>query len=391
MDYVFFFFLSIRKGFLGPPRKLMDLTSWVIIPFLFGSIGIYGLVRLLRRLRSSAYIQDAVVVITGATSGLGKECAKVFYKAGAQLVLCGRNEEGLKDLINELCRIRKGSVQGSYSLARDSDESHTAILGTAPGTEERSVRLHVFLCDRTLQSECRQQRRVLPCDTHPSLAQFHKPHIVIFDLSDVEAVANAAKEILQLVGKVDILINNAGISYRGTILNTKVSVDRMIMDTNYFGPVALTKALLPSMIKNKRGHIVAISSVQGKISIPFRSAYSASKHATQAFCDCLRAEMVPHDIAVTVVSPGYIQTNLSLNAVTDDGSRYGVMDKNTAEGRTPEEVARIVFRAVGERSKDVLVAGLVPTLAVYLRALAPKIFFSIMAARAKKERKFKDA
>ncbi|XP_077131457.1 dehydrogenase/reductase SDR family member 7B isoform X2 [Ranitomeya variabilis] len=309
----------------------MDLTSWVIIPFLFGSIGIYGLVRLLRRLRSSAYIQDAVVVITGATSGLGKECAKVFYKAGAQLVLCGRNEEGLKDLINELCRTRKGSIQ------------------------------------------------------------FHKPHIVIFDLSDVEAVANAAKEILQLVGKVDILINNAGISYRGTILNTKVSVDRMIMDTNYFGPVALTKAFLPSMIKNKRGHIVAISSVQGKISIPFRSAYSASKHAMQAFCDCLRAEMVPHDIAVTVVSPGYIQTNLSLNAVTDDGSRYGVMDKNTAEGRTAEEVARIVFRAVGERSKDVLVAGLVPTLAVYLRALAPKIFFSIMAARAKKERKFKDA
>ncbi|XP_073504009.1 dehydrogenase/reductase SDR family member 7B [Phyllobates terribilis] len=320
-----------RKGFFGPTRKLMDLTSWVIIPFLFGSIGIYGLVRLLQRLRSGAYIQDAIVVITGATSGLGKECAKVFYKAGAQLVLCGRNEEGLKDLINELSRTRKGSIQ------------------------------------------------------------FHKPHIVIFDLSDVEAVANAAKEILQLVGKVDILINNAGISYRGTILNTKVSVDRMIMDTNYFGPVALTKAVLPSMIKNKRGHIVAISSVQGKISIPFRSAYSASKHATQAFFDCLRAEMVPHDIAVTVVSPGYIQTNLSLNAVTDDGSTYGVMDKNTAEGKTPEEVALIVFRAVGERSKDVLVAGLVPTLAVYLRALAPKIFFSIMAARAKKERKFKDA
>lgn len=320
-----------KKGISGSKRKLMDLTSWVIIPFLFGSIGIYGLFRLLQRLRSSAYIQDATVVITGATSGLGKECAKVFYKAGAQLVLCGRNEEGLKDLINELSRIRKGSIQ------------------------------------------------------------FHKPHMVIFDLSDVEAVASAANEILHLAGKVDILINNAGISYRGTILNTKVSVDRMIMDTNYFGPVALTKALLPSMIKNKRGHIVAISSVQGKISIPFRSAYSASKHATQAFFDCLRAEMVPHDIAVTVISPGYIQTNLSLNAVTDDGSKYGVMDKTTAEGRTPEEVAQIVLRAVGERSKDVLVAGLVPTFAVYLRALAPKIFFSLMASRAKKERKLKNA
>ncbi|XP_063790248.1 dehydrogenase/reductase SDR family member 7B isoform X1 [Pseudophryne corroboree] len=320
-----------KKNITYSKLKLMDLTSWVIIPVLLGSVGIYSLFKVLQKLRSSAYIQDAAVVITGATSGLGKECAKVFYKAGARLVLCGRNEERLKDLINELNQMRKGS------------------------------------------------------------SQRHKPHMVIFDLSDVDTVTSAAKEILHLVGNVDILINNAGISYRGTILNTKVSVDRMIMDTNYFGPVALTKALLPSMIKNKKGHIVAISSVQGKISIPFRSAYSASKHATQAFFDCLRAEMAPHDIAVTLINPGYIQTNLSLNAVTDDGSKYGVMDKTTAEGRTAEEVAKIVFNAVGERSKEVLVAGLVPTLAVYLRALAPKLFFSLMAARAKKERKLKDA
>lgn len=309
----------------------MDLTSGVIIPVLIGSIGVYGLFKVLQKLRSSAYVQDAVVVITGATSGLGKECAKVFYKAGAQLVLCGRNEERLKDLINELSRMPKGTIQR------------------------------------------------------------YKPHMVIFDLSDVEAVTSAAEEILHLAGKVDILINNAGISYRGTIRDTKISVDRMIMDTNYFGPVALTKALLPSMIKNKRGHIVAISSIQGKISIPFRSAYSASKHATQAFFDCLRAEMAPHEIEVTVISPGYIQTNLSLNAVTGDGSKYGVMDKTTAEGTSAEEVAQIVLRAVGERSKEVLVAGLVPILAVYLRPLAPKIFFSLMAARAKKERKLKDA
>nr|DBA20177.1 TPA: hypothetical protein GDO54_015893 [Pyxicephalus adspersus] len=205
----------------------MDLTSWVILPFLIGSIGIYSLFKVLQKLRTSAYIQDAVVVITGATSGLGK---------------------------------------GKY---------------------------------------------------------MYKPHTVIFDLSDVEAVTSAANEILHLAGKVDILINNAGISFRGNILNTEINVDRMIMDTNYFGPVALTKALLPSMIKNKRGHVVAISSIQGKISIPFRSAYSASKHATQAFFDCLRAEMVPYNIDVTVISPGYIQTNLSLNAVTEDGSKYG--------------------------------------------------------------------
>ncbi|XP_018090138.1 dehydrogenase/reductase SDR family member 7B isoform X2 [Xenopus laevis] len=309
----------------------MDLTSWAIFPLLLASIGVYGLYKLLQKLRSGAYLQAAVVVITGATSGLGKECAKVFYAAGSHLVLCGRDEERLKDLVQELNNMRLKSTQ------------------------------------------------------------LHKPHMVIFDLSDVEAVNTAAKEILHLAGRVDILINNAGISYRGTILDTKVSVDRMVMDTNYFGPVALTKALLPSMIKNRRGHVVVISSVQGKISIPFRSAYSASKHATQAFFDCLRAEMSPYDIDVTVVNPGYIKTNLSLNAVTGDGSGYGVMDKNTADGRTPEEVAQTVLRAVGERRKELLVAGLVPTLAVYLRTLAPTLFFSIMSARAKKERKLKDS
>uniref|UniRef100_A0A8C5QXS4 Dehydrogenase/reductase SDR family member 7B n=1 Tax=Leptobrachium leishanense TaxID=445787 RepID=A0A8C5QXS4_9ANUR len=255
-------FLAERKrGF--SPLKMTDLTSWAIIPLLLGSVGVYSLYRLLQRLRSSAYVQGAVVVITGATSGLGKECAKVFYSAGSQLVLCGRNEERLDDLVRELGRMRKGSIQT------------------------------------------------------------HKPHKVIFDLSDVEAVDSASHEILNNVGKVDILINNAGISYRGNILKTKVSVDRMIMDINYFGPVALTKALLPSMIKNGRGHIVVISSVQGKISIPFRSAYAASKHATQAFFDCLRAEMAATEIEVTVVNPGYIKTNLSMNAVTDDGSIYG--------------------------------------------------------------------
>lgn len=311
--------------------KIMDITSMAIIPLLLGSVGVFGLFKLLQRLRTRVYIQDAVVVITGATSGLGKECAKLFYKAGARLVLCGRDREKLQDLVQEL---------------------------TSSGHKSEKI---------------------------------HKPHTVTFDLADIEAVSSAAEEILKCVGNVDILINNAGISYRGTILDTAVDVDKMVMETNYFGPIALTKAILPSMIKKRSGHIVVISSVQGKISIPFRSAYAASKHATQAFFDCLRAEMEPYEIDVTVVSPGYIQTNLSLNAVTGDGSKYGVMDKNTAEGMSPADVALAVFSAIGEKKKDVLLAGLLPTLAVYLRTLAPKVFFSLMASRAKKERKSKSS
>ncbi|XP_006161691.1 dehydrogenase/reductase SDR family member 7B isoform X1 [Tupaia chinensis] len=245
--------------------RVMDvITSAAILPLLLGCLGVFGLFRLLQWMRMKAYLRNAVVVITGATSGLGKECAKVFYAAGAKLVLCGRNTEALEELTQELSALRA------------------------------------------------------------TTAQTHKPRTVTFDLTDPGAIIAAAAEILQCFGCVDILVNNAGISYRGAIMETPVDVDKRVMETNYFGPVALTKALLPSMIKRRQGHIIAISSIQGKISIPFRSAYAASKHATQAFFDCLRAEMEQYEIEVTVISPGYIHTNLSLNAITADGSRYGV-------------------------------------------------------------------
>nr|XP_017529409.2 dehydrogenase/reductase SDR family member 7B isoform X1 [Manis javanica] len=221
--------------------------------------------------------------------------------------------------------------------------------------------------------------------------QTHKPYMVTFDLTDSGSIVAATAEILRCFGCVDVLINNAGVSYRGAIVDTTMEVDKKVMETNYFGPVALTKALLPSMIKRRQGHIVAISSIQGKISIPFRSAYAASKHATQAFFDCLRAEMEQYEIKVTVISPSYIQTSLSLNAITADGSKYGVMDKTTAKGRSPVEVAQDVLAAVGRKKKDVILADLAPSLAVYLRTLAPGLFFSLMASRARKERRPKNS
>ncbi|NXY81968.1 DRS7B reductase, partial [Alcedo cyanopectus] len=197
---------TVQKG------KLMDFTSTVIIPLLFGSLGIFGLYRLLQWVRMRAYLQGAVVLITGATSGLGKECAKAFHAAGSRLVLCGRDGEKLKELVQQLSTVTN------------------------------------------------HQKNT------------YKPHAVVFDLSNTKAVLNAAEEILKYSGHVDILINNAGISFRGTVVDTGLDVDKKVMETNYFGPIALTKALLPSMIKRRQGHIVAISSIQGKISIPFRSA-----------------------------------------------------------------------------------------------------------------------
>ncbi|XP_064350916.1 dehydrogenase/reductase SDR family member 7B isoform X2 [Camelus dromedarius] len=253
----------MRRKSLLQARVMDFLTSTAVLPLLFGCVGVFSLLKLLQWLRMKAYIRDAVVVITGATSGLGRECARVFYAAGAKLVLCGRNAKALEELTEELAASQAAKVQT------------------------------------------------------------HRPCSVTFDLSDPGCIVGAAAEILRCFGHVDVLINNAGVGYRGTVVDTSTDVDRRVMEINYFGPVALTKALLPSMVRRRQGHVVAISSIQGRISIPFRSAYAASKHATQAFFDCLRAELEQCDIEVTVISPGYIHTNLSLNAITASGARYG--------------------------------------------------------------------
>ncbi|XP_069762112.1 dehydrogenase/reductase SDR family member 7B isoform X2 [Narcine bancroftii] len=309
---------------------LVQITSSNLLPLVLGGVGLIIFYRLLHWMKERAYIQDAVVVITGASSGLGKDCARVFHAAGAKLVLCGRDRQKLGELTQEL-------------------------TGKANGKKKT-----------------------------------YTPHVVIFDLTDVDTVSSSAEEILNYYGYVDVLINNAGISYRGNILETTVSVDKEVMNVNYFGPIALTKAILPSMVQRRRGHIAVISSVQGKIAIPFRSAYAASKHACQAFFDCLRAEVEQYQVQVSVISPGYIQTSISLNAVTGNGSKYGVMDKNTAEGYKPHVVAEAILTAVCRKKKDVVMAGFLPTIAIYLRTLVPSLFFPIMAARAKKECKMKD-
>ncbi|XP_075942362.1 dehydrogenase/reductase SDR family member 7B isoform X1 [Anarhichas minor] len=306
-----------------------------VLQLVLVSAGILLLYRILVRLRPGAALQDAVVVITGASSGLGKECARVFHAAGARLVLCGRDAARLQQVVQEL---------------------------TASSTSSRPQ-----VCTQT-----------------------YTPSTVVFDLSDTDTVHRAAEEILKCYGRVDVLINNAGISYRGNILDTHLSVQRDVMETNYFGSIALTQALLPSMVHRRSGHIVVISSVQGKIAIPYRSAYAASKHATQAYFDCLRAEIEHYGIPVTVISPGYIRTSLSVNAVTGDGSKYGVLDKSTATGWDPRDVAQAVLKAVRHRSKDVVLAGPLPSVAIYLRTMWPALFFKLMSSRARKEQKPKD-
>uniref|UniRef100_A0A1Q3F839 Putative 11beta-hydroxysteroid dehydrogenase type 1 n=1 Tax=Culex tarsalis TaxID=7177 RepID=A0A1Q3F839_CULTA len=264
-----------------------------------------------------------VVLITGASSGLGEALAHTFFLAGCKVVLAARRKD-------ELERVRKDLL-----------ELHTTVVT-------------------------------------------HSPVVIAIDLSDINSLPAKVKEILEIHGQIDMIINNAGISVRSDCVSSAMDVDIKVMLVNYFGTVALSKACLPSMMKRKEGRIVCVSSVQGKFSIPHRSAYGASKHALQAFCDSLRAEMAEHNVKVTLVSPGYIRTALSYNALTGTGSQYGKMDPTTESGSSPEKVAKRILKAVLRDEQDIIIAPIAPLIAYWIRHLCPPLYFYIMARRAKK-------
>ncbi len=182
--------------------------------------------------------------------------------------------------------------------------------------------------------------------------------IQVLDISDYEKVAAVLQTILtQTDNAVDILINNAGISQRALAAQTQLSVDKQLMDTNYLGTIAVTKAVLPVFLQKRKGHIVTITSVVGKIGTPMRSSYAASKHALHGFFDSLRAEL-PETIAVTLICPGFVQTNVSINALTGDGTPQQIMDNATANGLTPDKFCQSALRAIAARKPEVAIAGI---------------------------------
>ena len=180
--------------------------------------------------------------------------------------------------------------------------------------------------------------------------------ILPLDLTNFDAEL-AAQQAAAFFGPIDVLVNNAGISQRGTVLQTEMSVYRRILELDFFACVSLTKALLPGMVASKRGHIVTISSVVGYVGTPLRSGYAAAKHALHGFYDALRAEVWREGVKVTLVCPGFIKTNVSLNAITGDGGNHGLMDSGQLRGMEPAECARQIWAAVAADKEEVLVGA----------------------------------
>lgn len=266
------------------------------------------------QVRMKKTFQNKTVWITGASSGIGETLVYAFINAGAKVIASARNEA-------ELNRVKSQC---------------------------------------SLQENC---------------------HISPLDLAANENFDNIAQSIFNKFGRIDYLINNGGISQRSTVLETPLEIDRRIMEINFFGTIALTKTVLPYMLKQGGGHIAATSSIAGKFGFFQRSAYSASKHALHGFFESLRLEMLrsenrKQNIRVSMIVPGRVRTNISLNAIDGKGNAHGKMDEGQNKGISPEKAARQILCGLAKNRREINVGG-VELLMLYFKRFLPRLHYLI--------------
>ncbi len=202
--------------------------------------------------------------------------------------------------------------------------------------------------------------------------------VLPLDLADFSLFDEKVKTAISFFDGVDILINNGGISQRSYAIETDLKVDQQIFEINYFGTIALTKAILPHLVAKKSGQIVVISSIMGKLGTPLRSAYAASKHALHGFFDSLRAELFSDNIAVTLICPGYVNTNVSKNALTADGSKHNIDDEGNTNGLPPNIFAKKAIKAIFKQKQEVVIGGAKEVMAIYMKRFFPSILSNIV-------------
>jgi dehydrogenase/reductase SDR family protein 7B len=201
-------------------------------------------------------------------------------------------------------------------------------------------------------------------------------HCVPFDLSDTSGIDKIVEQQINTLGKIDFLLNIGGISQRARIDETPLWLDRKIFEINYFGTIALTKAVLPYMIRQQSGHILATSSISGRFGFPLRSAYSASKQALHGFFETLYLENKRFNLRSSVIIPGRVRTSISFHALTADGKEHGKMDDGLAEGISPEKAAEIIIKGI-ERNKREILVGSSELIILHIRRYCPWLFFRI--------------
>ena len=258
--------------------------------------------------------ENQVIWITGASSGIGEALALQFAATGSRVVLSARRE-------GELERVRQRCLDA--------------------GSESRNI-------------------LVLP-----------------LDITDFDAMPEALDSILDAFGRVDMLINNAGISQRDLCVDTDLEVYRNLLEVDVLGQIALTKCVLPLMQNRGSGHIAVTSSVAGKIGAPYRTGYCAAKHAVMGFFDALRAEVARQGIRVTTITPGFVQTDISVNALRGDGTAFGAVDRDIAEGMDVTRCAEVIMKGFRKGTPEIAVGEGMEMKALWLKRLFPRLVFRI--------------
>lgn len=263
-------------------------------------------------------IQDKVIVITGATSGIGASCAKVFGRQGAKIAITGRNQNRLDQTLEML------KSEGINCLG--------------------------ILADAAIEE-------------------------------DNQRMADA---VIFHFGRIDILINNAGVSMRALFADLDLKVFKKVMDVNFWGTVYATKYCLPEILKNK-GSIIGVSSVNGFRGTPARTAYTASKFAMNGFFEALRTEVMKKDVHVLVVCPGFTASNIRKNALLADGSVQSESPREENKMMSSDEVAVAMLKATVKRKRD-LVLTTEGKLASFLNKWIPGIMDGVVYRHMAREK-----
>ena len=201
--------------------------------------------------------------------------------------------------------------------------------------------------------------------------------VIPLDLADTESMQSITSKAVSAFDKVDILINNGGISQRSPIIETSIAVDRKLMEVDYLGTVTLSKAVLPHFIENKSGQYVVVSSLMGKFSSSYRSAYCGAKHALHGFFDALRLEHDKDNIKVTMICPGFVNTDVARNALTADGSQQGYQDTMTENGLEVNTFVKKMLRVISKQKFEAYI-GKFEKFGVYVKRLSPWLIHKLV-------------
>lgn len=256
-------------------------------------------------------LQQKVVWITGASSGLGQALAMECAQHGAEVILSARR-------LDELERVRA------------------------------------------------------------SLAEPERHLSIVMDVTHEEQVQQAYAQVLEAKGRIDWLINNAGLSQRALITETTMQTERTIMEVDYFSQVFLTKTVLPTLMQQQSGRVIFVSSIAGLLGTQYRATYSAAKAAIHMWANSLRAEVATAGIDVSVIFPGFVKTNVSFNALNGAGQAQGHQDEAIENGLTPQDFAQQTVQALLKGEEYIVVGGQKEVLGTWIARLSPKTLYKMI-------------